>query len=212
MAYPTDPLILSGAWASVILTLMVYSYVLYKETPAFRFAEHTYIAASLAISVIVSYGTLEKNAFIPLSKGDASYVIPIILGLLLYTLPFREVRWISRYPLAFVVGVGTGLAMRGAVHAQMVAQVLAAITPPAKPQPIDWFNFLFSLIAFVTSTSYFIFTKEHTGFLKIPTKFGRYMIMLALGSYFGNTILFRMAMLSGRVEEMLKVFGIIAWP
>lgn len=212
MPYPTDPLLLSGAWASVILTLMVYSYVLFKETPLFRFAEHTYISTSLAIAVIVSYGTLEKNAFIPLSKGDLTYLIPVVLGVLLYTLPFKQVRWVSRYPLAFVVGVGTGLAMRGAVHAQMVAQVLAAITLPKAPQPIDWFNFFFSLVAFLTSTSYFIFTREHVGLLKIPTKLGRYMIMLALGSYFGNTILFRMAMLSGRVEEILKVFKIIPWP
>ncbi len=211
MPYPTDPLILSGAWASVILTLMVYSYVLYKENLAYRFTEHTYISTSLAISVVVASQTLTNNAFLPLSKGDISYVIPIILGLLLFTLPFRQVRWISRYPLAFVVGVGTGLAMRGAVHAQMVAQVLTAITLPKAPQPIDWFNFFFSLIAFLTSTSYFIFTREHTGFMAIPTKIGRYMIMLALGSYFGNTILFRMAMLSGRVEEILKVFGIIPW-
>jgi len=211
MPYPTDPLILSGAWASVILTLMVYSYVLYKENLAYRFTEHTYISTSLAIAVVVASQTLTSNAFLPLSKGDISYVIPIILGLLLFTLPFRQVRWISRYPLAFVVGVGTGLAMRGAVHAQMVAQVLTAITLPKAPQPVDWFNFFFALIAFLTSTSYFIFTREHTGFMAIPTKIGRYMIMLALGSYFGNTILFRMAMLSGRVEEILKVFGIIPW-
>ncbi len=211
MPYPTDPLILSGVWASVILTLMVYSYVLYKETPVFRFAEHTYISASLAISVVVAYQTLSSNAFLPISQGDMTYLIPIVLGLLLYTLPFREVRWVSRYPLAFIVGVGTGIAIRGSVHAQMVNQVLAAITLPKAPQPIDWFNFLFSLVAFLTSTSYFIFTREHTGVLKIPTQLGRYMIMLALGSYFGNTILFRMSMLSGRVEEILKVFGIIPW-
>jgi hypothetical protein len=190
---------------------MVYSYVLYKETPAFRFAEHTFISTSLTISVVVAYQTLSSNAFLPISRGDYTYFIPIVLGLLLYTLPFKEVRWISRYPLAFVVGVGTGIAMRGSVHAQMVNQVLAAITLPNAPQPVDWFNFFFSLIAFLTSTSYFIFTKEHSGVMKIPTQIGRYMIMLALGSYFGNTILFRMSMLSGRVEEILKVFGIIPW-
>ena len=76
---------------------------------------------------------------------------------------------------------------------------------------MDWFNFFFTLIAFLTSTSYFIFTREHTGVFKIPTQIGRYMLMLALGSYFGDTILFRMAMLSRRVEELLKVFGIIPW-
>jgi hypothetical protein len=54
-------------------------------------------------------------------------------------------------------------------------------------------------------------SKEHKGLFKIPTQIGKYMLMLALGSYFGNTILLRMEMLSGRVEELLKVFGIIPW-
>jgi hypothetical protein len=211
MPYPTDPILLAGMWTSMLLTLATYSYVLYKDTVAFRFAEHSFMATTFAVAVVVAYQTLVSNAFLPIAKGDFSYIIPIVLGLLLYTLPFKRVRWVSRYPLAIIVGVGTGIAIRGAVHAQMVGQVLAAITLPKTPTPMDWFNFFFSLIAFLTSTSYFVFTKEHKGLFKIPTQIGRYMLMLALGSYFGNTILFRMAMLSGRVEELLKVFGIIPW-
>lgn len=204
-------MLLAGMWTSMILTLATYSYVLYKDTVAFRFAEHTFMATTFAVAVVVASQTLTSNAFLPMAKGDFSYIIPIVLGLLLYTLPFKQVRWISRYPLAIIVGVGTGIAIRGAVHAQMVGQVLAAIVLPKTPTPMDWFNFFFSLVAFLTSTSYFVFTKEHKGLFKIPTQIGRYMLMLALGSYFGNTILFRMAMLSGRVEELLKVFGIIPW-
>lgn len=211
MPYPTDPILLAGIWTSMLLTLATYSYVLYKDTFAFKFAEHSFMATTFAVAVVVAYQTLSSNAFLPIAKGDLSYIIPIVFGLLLYTLPFKQVRWISRYPLAIIVGVGTGIAIRGAVHAQMVGQILAAITLPKTPTPMDWFNFFFSLIAFLTSTSYFIFTKEHKGLFKIPTQIGRYMLMIALGSYFGNTILFRMAMLSGRVEELLKVFGIIPW-
>lgn len=169
MPYPTDPLILSGMWASVALTLAVYSYVLYKETLAFRFAEHTFMSTAFAIAVITAVTTLTNQVWLPLSKGDVSYVIPVILGLLLFTLPFRQIRWVSRYPLALVVGVGTGIAIRGSVHAQMVGQMLAAITLPKAPQPMDWFNFFFTLIAFLTSTSYFIFTREQTGVFTIPT-------------------------------------------
>jgi len=66
-------------------------------------------------------------------------------------------------------------------------------------------------VGFICATTYFIFTREHTGFMTYPTKLGRYIIMLALGSYFGNTILFRMAMLSSSVEFLLKVFGIIPY-
>ena len=211
MPYPTDPLIVSGMWVSVAFTLAVYSYVLYKETLAFRFAEHTFMSTAFAVAMITAITTLRNQVWLPLSKGDASYFIPVILGLLLFTLPFRQVRWVSRYPLALVVGVGTGIAIRGSVHAQMVGQMLAAITLPKVPQPMEWFNFFFSLIGFLTATSYFIFTREHTGLFKVPTQIGRYVLMLELGSYFGNTILFRMAMLSGRVEELLKVFGIIPW-
>lgn len=211
MPYPTDPILVSGMWVSLLLTLATYSYVLYKETFAFRFAEHAFMATTFAVAVVIAAQTLNSNTFLPIAKGDWSYVIPIILGLLLYTMPFRQYRWISRYPIALIVGVGTGVAIRGAVQAQVVGQVLAAITLPKPPTPMNWFNFFFSLIAFITSTSYFIFTKEHTGLFKIPTKIGRYVLMLALGAYFGNTVLFRMSMLAGRVAEVLKVLGIIPW-
>jgi hypothetical protein len=209
MPYPTDPIVVSGIWAALILTLATYSYVLYKETYAFRFAEHAFMATTFAVAVVVAVQTLMSNTFLPISQGDWSYVIPIILGLLMYAMPFKQYRWIARYPIALIVGVGTGVAIRGAVQAQVVGQVLGAITLPSPPTPINWFNFFFSLITFVTSTSYFIFTKEHTGLFKYPTKIGRYALMLALGSYFGNTVLFRMSMLAGRVQDILKVLGII---
>lgn len=87
----------------MILTLATYSCVLYKDTAAFRFAEHSFMATTFAVAVVVAYQTLTNNAFLPIGKGDFSYIIPIVFGLLLYTLPFKQVRWISRYPLAIIV-------------------------------------------------------------------------------------------------------------
>ncbi|KPV64654.1 MAG: hypothetical protein AOA65_0869 [Candidatus Bathyarchaeota archaeon BA1] len=77
--------------------------------------------------------------------------------------------------------------------------------------PIGWFNFLFIAAGFLCSATYFIFTREHKGVLRPPPKMGRCFLMLALGVYFGNTVLFRMAMLSGRAEYLLKALRIIPW-
>ncbi len=213
MPYPTEPLELLGAWTGALLTVMVYSYVLYRENVAFRFAEHTNIATSFAVAIVQAVRLIKNNIIIPLSKGEAIYIVPVILGFMLYTLPFRRYRWISRYPAAFLVGVGLGLSIRGTLTAQIVMQILGSISAPgAGATPLDWFNFLWIALGFVLITMYFTFTVEHAGLYYYPTKLGRYLLMLGLGVYFGNTVQFRMAMLSGRIQYLLQVFKIIPWP
>lgn len=211
MAYPTEPLAIAGIWAGFLLMLMVYSYVLYKETAFFRFAEHTYIAVGLGIAVVTAVKLIRDSAVIPLTQGQIHYVVPILLGVALYGLFWRTTRWVSRYTMAFIVGVGTGLAMRGIITAQIVAQMQSVITPPTAPDGLAWFNYAFTGIGFVCCLMYFILTREHKGALAPPTKLGRYLIMLALGAYYGNTVMFRETMLAGRVEFMLKVLGIIPY-
>jgi len=212
MPYPTEPLELLGAWMGAILTIFIYSYILWKENLAFRWAEHTYIASMFSVAIVQAIRLIRTNLFVPLMEGDIRYIIPIILGLMFYTLPFRRYRWISRYTVSFLVGIGFGVSVRGALSADIVKQILASVEAPLGGAPMDWFNFLWTSLGFVLITSYFTFTKEHTGWYFYPTKIGRYILMLGLGVYFGNTVQFRMAMLGGRVQYLLQVFKIIPWP
>jgi len=48
-----------------------------------------------------------------------------------------------------------------------------------------------------------------TGTMKYPTRIGRLFIMIGLGAYFGNTVLFRLSMLAGRAQFFLQVLKII---
>jgi len=211
MGYPTDPVTVIGIWIGLALTLMYYSYPLYKETIAYRFAEHTTIACSFSISIVQAVRLIRDNAVTPLIGGTYHLIVPIVLGITLYTQFFKRTRWISRYVMSFLIGVGTGIAAVGVIKAQIVSQILSTITPPLNATPLEWFNYAFIGIGFICATSYFILTREHKGLLYIPTRIGRYMIMLGLGAYFGNTVMFRETMLAGRVEYILRCLGIIPW-
>lgn len=212
MPYPTDPLGILGAWVGALLTIFIYSYILWRENLAFRWAEHTYIAATFSVAIVQAIRLIRLNIITPLLEGDIRYLIPVILGLMFYTLPFKRYRWISRYTVSFLVGIGFGVSVRGALSADIVKQILASVEAPLGGASMDWFNFLWTSLGFVLITSYFTFTKEHTGWYYYPTKIGRYILMLGLGVYFGNTVQFRMTMLGGRVQYLLQVFKIIPWP
>ena len=207
--YPTDPAGIAGLWTALIMMLMIYSYPLYKENPLFRFAEHTFVGTALAISVITAIQTTRKIAITPLVKGNIVYVIPILLGFAMYLLLHPDYRWVSRYPIAILVGSAMGLGMRGVLIPNILQQVIDTITPPVGGATMDWFNFVYIAIGTFCSSMYFLLTYEHTGALRYPTRLGRWIIMLGLGAYFGNTVLFRMAMLSGRAQFFLQVLKII---
>lgn len=207
--YPTDPLEILGLWVSMILILMIFSYLLYKETPIYRLAEHLFVGVAFAVTAITAIDTTIKVAIIPLSKGEIIYVIPIILGMLLYTMFTRRYRWLSRFSLAALVGSMIGLAMRGVLIPNILQQVISTITPPKSDDPLSWFNMLFIGIGTFCCLSYFLLTHEHRGFWAYPTRLGRWIMMLGLGVMFGNTVLMRMAMLSGVAERILQVLKII---
>jgi len=188
---------------------MVYSYVLYKETPAYRFAEHLYIGITMAISLMVAIGNVTRIAIRPLMAGEVIYVIPLILGFAMYALLISEYRWVSRYPIAILVGAGFGLGMRGVLIPNLLSQVISTIRPPTGNAPIDWFTFVYVAIGTICAITYFLLTYEHTGALSYPTRIGRWIIMIGLGVYFANTVLFRMSMLAGRAQFFLQVLKII---
>lgn len=209
MAYPTAPLEVLGLWMGWLFMLMIYSYPLYKENPVFRFAEHSYIAIMLAVNMIVNFTNVIRIAVNPMMAGEIIYIIPIILGLMTLTLLIPDYRWVSRYPVALMVGAGFGLGMRGTIKPNILDATISTITAPSGGTMMDWINFLYVAVGLICSVMYFLLTYEHSGPLQAPTRLGRLFIMIGLGAYFGNTVLFRFTMLTGRAQFFLQVLKII---
>jgi len=217
--YPTNPLDILGIWVALFLMLAIYSYPLWKENPVYRFAEHIFVAAALAIGIIVTLQSLLNTAITPLVKGTFIMIIPLILGAMMYFLLIPKQRWLSRYPIGIIVGTAMGLGLASNPLPSIVNQIISTISVPKAGTPIwamfpgspsgDWFSFVFVALGSLAATFYFLLTYEHTGPIKPVTVAGRYFIMLALGAYFGNTVLFRFSMLAERGQYILKVLGLV---
>jgi hypothetical protein len=209
MAYPTATLDVIGLWTGWVLMLMIYSYPLYKENPVYRFAEHLYIAVMLAVNLVVNFGNVMRICVTPMMQGDYLMIIPLILGIMIYAMLIPEYRWVSRYPIALLVGAGFGLGIRGSIGPNIQDAIVSTITRPTDGGAMAWINFLYIAVGLVCSVLYFLLTYEHSGALQAPTRIGRLFIMIGLGAYFGNTVLFRFTMLTGRAQFFLQVLKLI---
>lgn len=209
MAYPTATLDVIGLWTGWLLMLMIYSYPLYKENVTYRFAEHIFIGIFLAINLVVNFTNVIRICVTPLLGGDFMMIVPLVMGIMIYTMLIPEYRWISRYPIAVLVGAGFGLGMRGVIKPSILDAIVSTITAPSTGAMMDWVNFLYIAVGLISSILYFLLTYEHTGALQAPTRIGRLFIMIGLGAYFGNTVLFRFTMLTGRAQFFLQVLKII---
>ncbi|MBS7613559.1 hypothetical protein KEJ48_04850 [Candidatus Bathyarchaeota archaeon] len=183
---------------AVFFTLCVYSFV-YKESPFWRIAEQTFIGLALGYTTILAIKNIVEVAWIPISTGKNYWFIgSIVLGLMLYTRFIKKYAWASRWPMAILIGIGTGVAMRTVIEAQIIKQISATFISLVADTALKTFNNICIVIMVTTSLFFFTFTGA-TGKVsgKIRT-IGRYTLMLTFGATFGYTVLTRMTLFIGR--------------
>ena len=176
-----------GVWVAAILTLCCYS-ILHKEGPLYRFGESTAIGFGLGYSIIRTLDSLRGMTLLRWQAGNYETIIPVILGILLYSRFVSGYRWLQRPTLAFVVGAGMGISIRGAMHAQFVKQIAGSIvTIPS--DPTGAFTWLITSVGTLTVLLYYIFAHLKTKTLDAPRRVGRYLLMIGLGAAFaGGTL------------------------
>jgi hypothetical protein len=187
-----------GILTSVFLTLCVYSFV-YKESMFWRFAEQTFIGLAMGYTFVLAVQQIRTVAWIPLSTGkNYLLVIPLVLGLMLYARFSKNYAWMSRWPMAVLIGLGTGIAMRTVIEAQIVQQISATFLPLITPNPMTTINNIAIVVMVFCTLFFFTFTGGTGKTADTVRKLGRYTLMLTFGAAFGATVLTRMTLFIGR--------------
>ena len=133
-----------GVWVSALLTLFVFSF-LYRDNPLYKFAEHLFVGVSAGYYMVLNFWTvIVTNLWDPLvtmvtkhqapfsaSLGDYRIwlVVPGIFGIMMFARLLGRVGWLSRWPLAVIIGVYAGLKTTGFAQGDLVAQVQASLQP-----------------------------------------------------------------------------------
>jgi len=173
-----------------IIILGYFSFIFYKENPWSRWAEYSLVGLGVAYGAVITTWRAVDYVLGSIGEGDFSIIVPVILGLLVYSQFTKKYRWLMRWPLAIITSVGLTVSLTGVPLTMFLAQFKAVAVPLTTTRSVfDAVNAIIILVGVVTILSYFTFTHEHKGALGISAKIGRLIMMLALGGAFGMSIL-----------------------
>jgi hypothetical protein len=193
-----------GVWLAALGTLAIYS-VLYRENPAYRFAEHVFIGAAAGYSVYVAWAQILKPQWWDrITAGAWYWVFALVVGAMFYFVFSSRHAWISRLIFGALLGLIAGTAFKG-FAGMNIDQIQASFKPLYVRGDIGQSlnNVLFILIL-LTVMAYFFFSFEHsTRLRRVPANIGRWVLMFAFGAMFGATVMARMSLLIGRVYFLL---------
>jgi hypothetical protein len=198
-----------GIWVGAILTLCILSYFTSgKQNIAFRFAQSTVLGISIGyIIVLVFVKQLNSLAISKIATGNIIYIIPIILGLLMYSKFVPQYRYLARIPIAWVVALGLGLGARGTLQSNILIQIMStAKLPIVGVDLFTSFSNIVYIISLVSTIVFFFFTlnPKMQQTLKPVSTLGRYFLMVFFGITFGSTFMSRVTLIVGVVSVLLQ--------
>lgn len=219
MVFPWD--LLTGM-ISFILTLMVLSYLI-GDNPAFRVAIYLFIGVSAGYAAAIAWNqVLFPRLIRPLFNGGwTSFVllVPLFLGLLMFTKLSPRTARLGNPSLALIVGVGSAVAIGGAVLGTLFPQTQAVVNTfdlPAIDQGLPkWLGILseavIMFIGTVTTLIYFHFGAKPTlagperhNAVKLLAMFGQVFVAITFGVIFAGAFTAAMTALISRLDFLVK--------
>jgi hypothetical protein len=190
--------------------------IFYKENPFYKAVSSMSVGLMLAFWLKGGFDTLYKDVVKPAMGLQPSRLAVLILGLLIFMRFFKGLEFVSKWPIAILAGVGTGIATKGAVSAMILSQITASSFVGA-----DLFtniNNLLIWIGTIATLVYFLFSFERGPVIGTVSKVGQVYMMLAFGvvfgmSVYGSSVLTQMTYLleyPGYIATAVAVLVIIA--
>ncbi len=188
-----------GIWIAAFLTLCIFSF-LYKDNPFYKLAEHLFIGISAGYWLCRYYRNIFlPNLYTPLfERGELLYIVPFALGIMMLMRLSRRTAWISRWPLAVIVGTTSGYFLVTYLQSNGLEQVVASLVP------LNSFSNVVLVVGVLSGLVYFFFSKAHKGPFGATAKVGIYFLMIAFGASFGYTVMARISLLFGRMYFLLS--------
>ncbi|MBL7033267.1 MAG: hypothetical protein ISR91_03905 [Candidatus Delongbacteria bacterium] len=194
-----------SGWIMAILTLLIFSF-LYKDNPFYKFAEHLFVGVSAGYGVVIVYNNvIVPNLVTPVMNGRAYYLIFGVLGVMMLFKLSRKLHWISRWPLAYVVGAFAGIQIIAYGQSDLITQIRATIQPLwVAGDPVATLSNWLIVFGVLAGILYFFFSKKQTGALGVVTKIGIWFLMISFGASFGYTVMGRISLAIGRFQDLLE--------
>ena len=192
-------------WIAALLSLAIFSY-LYKDNPVFRFTEHLFTGLSVGYYLVLYYNNYAIPYLItPLAEHRWITLIPMALGMMYLFRFIPKLNYLILIPIAISLGFWNGMNIPLTIEADVLKQIQGTMVKTAMFNNIwDPKNGLMVglliLIGVVCTISYFYFSREHKGALKVSANIGIWFVMIGFGATFGFTVMARVSLLIARMQ------------
>lgn len=212
-----------GAWLAVILTLFVFSYLL-GDNVLYRIAEHLFVGVTIGyVAVLAFHQVLAPRLLLPIADAAvarnwqqmAPLAVTLLLGLFLFAKPFKVWSWLGNISMAVLLGVGSALAIGGALVGTLLPQIDAAASidhfVARYGQPLGLVSGLLVLIGASGVLLHFYSNRDQDSpwaqarsrVVSIWGGVGRWFLVVAFGALLATTFTARLSLLVDRVQFFL---------
>ncbi len=224
LPFDTNTLNIFSGLASLIFTLMIFSYVI-GDNFLFRIALYIFTGVSAGyIASVAWWQVLLPKLIYPLFFGTTQQAILLLFplaGILMILMKVSpRLSGISRFAMAFIVGAGAAVTIAGALSGTLIPQVNGTINsiPRLSELPqnlILAINGFAVLLGTVLTLIYFHFgahTKpdgsvRRLGVIEMLAWLGRFFVGVTLGAVFAGVYAAALTALIERVSSVINFFG-----
>ena len=219
------PLELISALVGLILTLMIFSYLI-GDSPLFRVAVYIFIGVGSGYAAtVVWHQVLVPKLFAPLQTSNPNQlllmVIPLILSFSLLAKLAPRISWIGNFAMAVLVGVGAAAAIGGALLGTLIPQARASMEAFDFRSAASGADALLGLVegtvmlagtTFTLASFHFRASRAADGavkrnrILEIISWVGRIFIAITLGVLFAGVY---MAALTAMIERLSSIINFV---
>jgi hypothetical protein len=196
-------------WLSALLTLAIFSF-LWRDNPLYRFTEHLFTGLAVGYLVAIYWYDWVKPYVVDgiFRSQDWMMLVPLAIGLLYLFRFVPRLRHLMLIPIAIDLGYNIGYGLPRSFEYGLIKQLQGCLLQPSMlAHPWDPYNGLAAgivvLAGVVCTISYFYFSRERTGALKVTSQIGIWFVMIGFGASFGYTVMARVSLLIGRLQFLM---------
>jgi hypothetical protein len=193
---------LIGLSVGLVLTLFIYSYIL-GDNPLYRLAVHILVGVSAAYATVI----VTRQVILPVvarfreepTNAANLWLAPILILILLFV--FK--RWTGNGTVAFLIAVGSAVALVGAVQGTLLPQITAIPGNPLFPG-----HSLVAAILTICTLLTFQFTRRTSSpearWQRTLSGIGRAVLMITFGALFAAVLNTSLLLLAERLNYLLR--------
>jgi hypothetical protein len=202
---------------SLFFTVALLSYLI-GDNPLYRLTLHIFIGVSVGYAVlVVIYQVLRPRLVAPLLTGDplvvAAAVGPLLLFAFLVLKLSPRASALGNVSVGYLVGVGTAVAVGGALTGTLVPQIKAtwlSILPDADGTFINNIVIIVGTVTTLLAFQFWLRGRTGTGevrrtaVMRVLAGVGQLFLVITLGTIYGGLILAGLAVFS---ERVMSIYG-----